>query len=102
MKELFSIVEVDLKPQYREVYLEAARAMIDAHRADPGLIAQAIHVSPTDPGHCIITIAWRDAHALKAHCDSQSLKTFLKETAPFVARPSIMRTYSIEKEQTLL
>ena len=102
MKELFSIIEIDIRPQHREAYLEAARALIDKHREDPGLIRHEIHVSPENPCHCVVTIAWRDEEALRAHFESSSLKDYMRATAHCVARPSVYRTYSVETEQTLL
>ena len=102
MTKLYSIIQIDTKPEYREAFLRAARELIDRLQDDPGRLEHAIHASPSNPCQWIVTIRWRDEEAVAAHFASRHLKDYMKETAPYVAQPSFYRTFTIETEHTLL
>ncbi|MEI2387315.1 antibiotic biosynthesis monooxygenase [Breoghania sp. JC706] len=102
MTKLYSIIQIDTKPEYREAFLRAARELIDRLQDELGRLEHAIHASPTTPCQLIVTIRWHDKEAMAAHFASRHLQDYLKETAPYVAQPSVYRTFTIETEHTLL
>lgn len=102
MTRLFSIIELESKPQHRESLLEHARTLIDHGKANAEIISHEIHIGSHNPCRMIVTIRWRDEEALKAHYDSPSLRAYLQKTTSYLAHPSIHRTFRIDSEQTLL
>ena len=102
MTRLFSIIDLESKPQYRAQLLEHARSLSDHWKGKDGIISHEIHIDPRNPCRMIVTIRWRDEEALKAHADSASLRAYQQKTTSYLAQPSIHRTFKIDSEQTLL
>ncbi|MDJ0932583.1 antibiotic biosynthesis monooxygenase [Breoghania sp.] len=102
MTDLFTIIEIRIKPPHREAYLQAARAFLDKRRVNDDWTHHTTHIDAADPCHCVITVRWHDEDKMKAHFTSSELKAFSAETESYLAQPAIYRTFTIEIARTLL
>ncbi len=102
MSNLFSIVELNIKPQERDAYMDALRALISDSRTTGAIVSHKLHIAPHNPSKCVVTVRWASKDAMSDYQNGDLIKNFMNETAFCLADPSIYKTFTIESEQTLL
>ncbi|WP_319774316.1 antibiotic biosynthesis monooxygenase family protein [Breoghania sp.] len=102
MSNLFSIVEITIKPQQRGAYLDPLRELLRKGATSGAFLSQKIHINPRKPSTVVVTLRWTSEEAMRAFQNSDLIHDFLNETAGCLAGPSIYKTFTIESEQTLL
>lgn len=103
MSRVFSTIDIKLKPEHRDAYLDAVRDLIVRdHAEQEDLISYELYQDPDDPCHCLITLCWNDERAHQAYMQSAGLKAFFEETQAYLAEAVLSRFFSVKSEQSLL
>jgi quinol monooxygenase YgiN len=73
-----------IRPGTIEPFVEAAYAVIDAARREPGCLLYDLHASVTDPDRLVCLEQWDSREALDRHLATAHLAAFGEAIKPFV------------------
>ncbi|HSJ39342.1 MAG TPA: putative quinol monooxygenase [Planococcus sp. (in: firmicutes)] len=87
---------LQVKPDQEQAFLEEAKALIQASRAEAGNIRYDLMKSTEQAGHFTMVEVWGDAEAVAAHNTSEHFAAFGQKVPAFMAAPLEVNVFSGE------
>lgn len=84
-------------PNQEEAFLEAAKALLPASRAEEGNIAYNLMKSTEQEHHYTMVELWKDQAAIASHNASEHFQTFVKQASTFMAAPMDLQVFAGER-----
>jgi quinol monooxygenase YgiN len=81
------VASASIKPECKAQFIETARPLIEASRAEEGNISYALHESITDPNTMAFIEVWKDQDAIDLHNKTEHFTTICPKFADFFASP---------------
>ena len=82
---------IDVDPDQRDAFIEAARALMADTRAEAGCEGYAFAADLDDPGRFHVTENWADDDAVAGHMASPHMATFFGAVGGAVKGASLMK-----------
>lgn len=73
---IYVVAHMQVKADQVAAFLDAAKAVIAATRAEEGCISYLLNASVEDPTHFVFVEQWRERADLDAHAKSAHIKAF--------------------------
>ncbi|MBT2571305.1 putative quinol monooxygenase [Planococcus sp. ISL-110] len=87
---------LQVKPDQEQAFLEEAKKLIQASRAEAGNIRYDLMKSTEQAGHFTMVEVWKDAEAIAAHNTSEHFTAFGQKAPAFMAAPLELNVFSGE------
>lgn len=81
----------------KEALSPLVRDCISATRKEPGCISYELLASTEEPGSATFIEKWADLNALDAHAKTPHFLKFIKESAPYLAKELVIKTYEAKE-----
>lgn len=81
---IYVVATFRLRPGTLEPFVEAAYALIDVTRREPGCVYYDLHASVTDPDRVMCLELWQDRPAFDRHMTTPTLAGFSAAIEPLV------------------
>lgn len=81
---IYVVATFRIRPGALEPFVEAAYALIDVARREPGCVYYDLHASVTDPDRAMCFEQWGDRAAVDRHLSSPAVATFRAAIKDFV------------------
>lgn len=85
---------LQVKPDQEQAFLEEAKVLIQASRAEAGNIRYDLMKSTEQAGHFTMVEVWKDAEAIAAHNTSEHFTAFGQKAQAFMAAPLDVNVFS--------
>lgn len=87
------VASAPVKPECKAQFIETARPLIAASRAEEGNISYDLHESITDPNTMAFIELWKDQAAIDFHNATEHFTTICPKFADFFAGPMSVTIY---------
>lgn len=81
---IYVVATFRIRPGALEPFVEAAYALIDVARREPGCVYYDLHASVTDPNRVMCFEQWQDRAAFDRHMATPALSGFSAAIEPLV------------------
>jgi quinol monooxygenase YgiN len=78
-------VSAPIKPEHRDEMIQAAIAVQDATRQEPGCITYTFHTEVADPNKFFVYEVWESNEAWDSHMKQEHTRTFLEKVGKTAA-----------------
>lgn len=86
---------VEVKPECRQAFVEASKAIIAGTRAEGGCISYALHEDVHQPGRFLFYEEWQSAKAIETHFQEPHFVAFGEAIADLVASPPQISVHEV-------
>ncbi|MDR0394871.1 MAG: antibiotic biosynthesis monooxygenase [Tannerella sp.] len=87
------VAQAFVKEGQEAVFIDAAKAVVEATRREPGCLFYSFYQSPLDPGSFIFYEEYKDEAALNAHASSDHFKVFAGAISDILAEELKIETF---------
>ena len=85
------------RPEKREEFIAAARALVAETRKEPGCIAYDFYESQTEPNTFVFNERWKSREAIDAHFQTPHIQKFMAVLPGCVAAPPVIELVEVAK-----
>ena len=82
-----------VKEGQENAFIEAANAVIEATRKEPGCLHYSLYQSPFDPASFLFYEEYKDDAAIQVHAGSEHFKTFADAISNLLAEELDIKTF---------
>jgi quinol monooxygenase YgiN len=86
---IYLLAHLKARPGSHPDLMSAAKAMIEATRAEPGCILYDLHISITEPQLMVFVEAWKSREALAEHFDAPHMAAWRKASEGYFTERKI-------------
>lgn len=90
-----------IKPESRETFLQAVPQLIEASRAEEGVLEYGLHESIESPGTFVMVERYADQAALDAHFASEHFQAAAGALGQWLAGPPQITKYPAQDGETV-
>ncbi|KAA0965649.1 antibiotic biosynthesis monooxygenase [Sporosarcina sp. ANT_H38] len=90
---------LQVKPDQEQAFLEEAKILLQATRAEKGNISYDLMKSTEQECHYTMVEIWKDIEATATHNTSEHFTAFTKKAPAFMAAPMDLKVFSGEPVQ---
>ena len=90
---------LQVKPDQEQSFLEEAKILLPASRAEKGNISYELMKSTEQDFHYTMVEIWKDVEATTIHNTSEHFTAFTQKAATFMAAPMDLKVFSGEPVQ---